>query len=163
MKKLFWIGLFLLATFSTFDPTEAFAATCGNDVQCVDVAIKSDNLVPTLKRLTNQYDLESVIDYTGYQNSEQVRVKGSWILKNWEQVNTGISQDVVTGEYVFTIRMPIASADRLPKNDTPNFITQRSDEMCGEDLCAWPTYSVYTKDIDGNIIGTHLQTMPRIK
>ena len=163
MKKLFCIGLFMLATFSTFDPTEAFAATCGNDVICVDVAVKTGTLVPTLKRFENQYDLTSVIDYNDYQNNETQRVKDNWRLKNWEQVNTGISQDVVTGEYVFTIRMPIASADRLPKNDTPNFTTQRADEMCGEDLCPWPTYSVYTRDIDGQIIGTHLQTMPRIQ
>ena len=32
------------------------------------------------------------------------------------------------GDYCFTIRMTAAQADKLPKNDTPNFSTLRDDE-----------------------------------
>ena len=95
----------------------------------VDVVIETGNVKTARARLKN-FGIHILIDDQGNLTTRPEEAA--------EHVMTPVSEDGTwsgtpptwngTGDYCFTIRMTAAQADKLPKNDTPNFSTSRTDE-----------------------------------
>lgn len=90
------------------------------------------------------------------------------IEQRYETCSTPMLEDVLTGDLHFTVRLSEEQADKLPKNDTPNFtVVYDSRELLddGEGNLVpmeWPTAAANTYDEEGNITGTRQQMVGKI-
>jgi len=89
------------------------------------------------------------------------------IEQRYEIVNTPMLEDT-SGDLYFTIRLSEEQADKLPKNDTPNyFIIYDSRELIedGEGSMIpmdWPIVEINTYDEKGNVNGIRYQLVGKI-
>jgi hypothetical protein len=166
------IALFLIA-FSIFGivsiaSAEKPQAQVQQFEQTVYVAFRTGNLVPTAKRLQNQFGIQFNIDWNTYGNNETQRALEDWsqgvMTSSERKTATTIYQDVIDGDFVFTLAVPKSKAAIIPEHDTPNFSTVKSNEVDEQgDPVPWPTYAVYVRDDAGVIIGTEQRPVGMIQ
>jgi hypothetical protein len=89
------------------------------------------------------------------------------IEQRYEICNTPILTDV-NGDMFFCVMLTEEQADKLPKNDTPNFTMVYDSRELVDDgegnmvPMEWPTVEVNTYDEEGNITGTMMQGVGHI-
>ena len=126
---------------------------------------RTANLNACLKRLMNQYGLIAPVDYNEDNTSAQSKASfnSQWPKSMGEAFSTKLEQDQQDGDYVFNLMLTQEEADRMPRNDNPNFTFQWEGELDGEgEPLPAPTFMVEDRDIGGNSLETyHPQTICR--